>query len=260
VVNGQDTVVAPAVPTGARLAVAPARDGTVFGTSRGRVWRVSSSGKVTSSAPADVRSPSAIAASGRAVWIADVLGSGVTVLDAERLRPLRRLAIGRSLSAIAVDRRHAWIVDTGPARSIGGVLRPLGNGTVTRVSTTSFRVVGRPVPVGRRPLVVISDGTRVFVGNHGDRTVSVIRASDGRLLATIATGRVRPRALVASGSRLWVAGDGVAGVLAVGLRDSGSDRRTIRLEGEPAALAAAHGAVWAATQAGEVRRIEDLGD
>ena len=50
------------------------------------------------------------------------------------------------------------------------------SGQVTMLNSQALAVVGRPLPVGNRPagIAVSPDGTRVFVANSEDNTVTVL--------------------------------------------------------------------------------------
>jgi YVTN family beta-propeller protein len=81
-----------------------------------------------------------------------------------------------------------------------------GNGTVLRVNTVTeeFTSIGvGPLPFG---VAVLPDGSRVYVTNQGDNSVSVISVAEGKTLATITVGRFPLGIAVApDGKRVYVA-------------------------------------------------------
>jgi len=58
-------------------------------------------------------------------------------------------------------------------------------------------------PVGNMPLGLAFDGTNIWVANVSDNTVTKLRASDGQILQTIATG-TSPGFIAFDGADIWV--------------------------------------------------------
>jgi YVTN family beta-propeller protein len=87
------------------------------------------------------------------------------------------------------------------------------SGTVTVVDTATDAVVGTPISVGNTPssVVVNPTGTRVYVTNAGDSTVSVIDTTSNPP-GTIATITVGPEpfaiAINPVGTRVYVSNNG----------------------------------------------------
>lgn len=84
-------------------------------------------------------------------------------------------------------------------------------GTVTVVNTANDTVLAPPIPVGNSPIgaVVNPTGTRVYVTNGGDNTVSVIDATSNKVMATINVGP-EPFGIAVNpaGTRVYVANNG----------------------------------------------------
>jgi YVTN family beta-propeller protein len=80
-------------------------------------------------------------------------------------------------------------------------------GTLTTIDTATHMAVGEPIKVGANPkgLVVSRGGTRIYVANEADNTVSVIDTDTNTGLASISVGR-GPNAVALSpdGARLYV--------------------------------------------------------
>jgi YVTN family beta-propeller protein len=71
------------------------------------------------------------------------------------------------------------------------------------------------IPVGRQagPIAISPDCQRVYVANFGDRTVSVIAASDNTVVATVLSGGVRQLAVSPDGNRVYMTLGAVVRVL-----------------------------------------------
>ena len=118
------------------------------------------------------------------------------------------------------------------------------SGTVTVVDTATDAVLGSPISVGNSPLAVVVNptGTRVYVTNAGDATVSVIDATSSPP-AAIATINVGPEpfaiAINPAGTRVYVSNNGAGTNNTVSVIDTGSNAviATITAGFGPAGLA-----------------------
>jgi serine/threonine-protein kinase len=96
------------------------------------------------------------------------------------------------LLAVAPDQRTLWV----PSHSAGSI----------ELVDTDSNNVSRRVPVAPNPHGVIFAGARAYVVNHESNLVTVLNATDARLLATISVGRSpHSGALSPEGSHLAVA-------------------------------------------------------
>jgi YVTN family beta-propeller protein len=75
------------------------------------------------------------------------------------------------------------------------------------VSSASAAAVVNTIPVGSDPVAVSSDGTRVWVANNGDNTVSEIDALTGTVVNTIPVG-TSPEGVSSDGTHVWVTNTG----------------------------------------------------
>jgi len=118
------------------------------------------------------------------------------------------------------------------------------SGTVTVVDTATDAVLGSPISVGNSPfgVVVNPTGTRVYVTNAGDTTVSVIDATSSPP-AAIATINVGPEpfgiAINPAGTRVYVSNNGAGTNNTVSVIDTGSNTviATVTVGFGPAGLA-----------------------
>lgn len=85
------------------------------------------------------------------------------------------------------------------------------SGTVTVVDTANDAVLGPPISVGNSPIgaVVNPTGTKVYITNSGDSTVSVIDATSNTVTATISVGPAPLGiAINPAGTRVYVGNNG----------------------------------------------------
>ena len=110
---------------------------------------------------------------------------------------------------MSVQGASTWDIN-GVASSVAGLS---GSGTVTVVDTRTDALLGSPISVGNTPgaVVVNPTGTRVYVTNAGDATVSVIDATSNPP-AAMATINVGPQpfaiAINPAGTRVYVSNNG----------------------------------------------------
>ncbi|MDD5074617.1 MAG: DUF4215 domain-containing protein [Candidatus Peribacteraceae bacterium] len=93
----------------------------------------------------------------------------------------------------------------------------LGNNVVHVIDTATNTVVGNPIPVGKNPIDILLSGSKVFVANYDDNTISVINTGTNSVTKTIPLGgqvyvsqgggtvKTRhPRSLTIAGTNLYV--------------------------------------------------------
>lgn len=111
------------------------------------------------------------------------------------------------------------------------------------------------ISVGRDPYGVSADGTRVWVTNDADGTVSEIQASTGTVIDTIAVGG-KPLGVSADGTHVWVANN-ADGTVSEIEASSGSVIDTIPAGREPVGVSSDGDDVWVANPGPEtVTEIE----
>jgi YVTN family beta-propeller protein len=76
------------------------------------------------------------------------------------------------------------------------------------IDAATNKVVGMPIPVGKSPfgVAVTPDGSKVYVANEDDNTVSVIDAATNTVVGTIPVGTIpQGVAVTPDGSKVYVA-------------------------------------------------------
>jgi DNA-binding beta-propeller fold protein YncE len=131
-------------------------------------------------------SPSAMAASPGAVWVANTGDGTVSRIDARSGKPVGTpIEVGEDPGAVAVGAGSVWVAN-------------FGDGTVTRIDARAGRPVGEPIPVGRGPTDLAVGRGRIWVATELDRVVKI----------NPRTGRVAgPPIIVKSGGALALGGD-----------------------------------------------------
>jgi streptogramin lyase len=180
--------------------------------------------------------PGAIVFGGDRVWVADESGRGITAINAEggrvvkrgiapHLTPLR-LAVGAggvwvSSAATGSVRRidlgtavagPPVVVGRGPSGvTVGGGSVWVANSrsdSVTRLDPTTRALLGAPIAVGGRPGGIDAGTSFVWVANAKDDTVSRIDIESGETVGDpIAVGR-HPGAVTVDREAVWVADNG----------------------------------------------------
>jgi streptogramin lyase/predicted Ser/Thr protein kinase len=180
--------------------------------------------------------PGAIVFGGDRVWVADESGRGITAINAEggrvvkrgiapHLTPLR-LAVGAggvwvSSAATGSVRRidlgtavagPPVVVGRGPSGvTVGGGSVWVANSrsdSVTRLDPTTRALLGAPIAVGGRPGGIDAGTSSVWVANAKDDTVSRIDIESGETVGDpIAVGR-HPGAVTVDREAVWVADNG----------------------------------------------------
>ncbi|HKA37775.1 MAG TPA: S-layer homology domain-containing protein [Thermoanaerobaculia bacterium] len=99
------------------------------------------------------------------------------------------------------------------SRTVDGALkRGSRRAALDQFWTTQNSTVMGLTTVGLDPVLLASDGADIWVANHGEATVSRVRASDGKLLETW-TGATQAWAVLSAMGRIFVTGDDNPGKL-----------------------------------------------
>jgi len=180
--------------------------------------------------------PGAIVFGGARLWVADEDGAGVTAINAQGGRVVRRgiaphatplrLAFGAgavwvssasTASVRRIDRATAKadapiLVGRGPAGlTVGGGLVWIANSrseTVTRVDPSIRAIFGDPIRVGARPGGIDAGTSTVWVANSADDTVSRIDIESGETVGGPISVGPQPGAVAVGGEAVWVANNG----------------------------------------------------
>jgi YVTN family beta-propeller protein len=97
-------------------------------------------------------------------------------------------------------------------------------------------------PVGSGPSAVAFDGSKVWVANSNDGTLSVLRVADGSLVMTVTAG-ITPTALAFDSAKMWVANQGSNTVSAFRVSD-GSLVGTYSVGSAPQGIAYDNANMW----------------
>lgn len=152
--------------------VANAADGTVS-----RIEPESGS----ASAPVDIGGSGVLALAGGAegIWAARTVGVVPDGVEVVRLDPGTGEPVGKAVGLtgavpldLAVGAGSVWVTDVGGVRPPD----PPRAGTVTRIDPRTSAVIGRPLPVGRRPSA-IAVGASAWIASAGDRSVTPIEVA-----------------------------------------------------------------------------------
>jgi len=181
-------------------------------------------------------SPGAIVFGGGRLWVADEDGAGVTAIDANGDKVLKRgiaphatplrLAAGagaiwvssastgsiRRIDLGAATAGAPILVGRGPAGvTVGGGLVWVANSraeTVTRVNPPTRSILGDPIPVGARPGGIDAGTDTVWVANSANDDVSRIDIESGESAGSPIEVGPRPGAVAVGGEAVWVANNG----------------------------------------------------
>jgi len=170
--------------------------------------------------------PGAVAAFGRAVWIAPSSGL-LTRLDARTGRPSEEIDPNTSVAAFAVEAGAIWVADTEA-------------GTVTRVDPNTELLT--PIPVGGRPSAIALGAGGVWVANRGDDNVVRIDPTTRSVVTTIGVGKGPVGVAVGAGS-VWVANSGDGTVSRID-PESNREIEKIPVGESPQSIVAANGRIW----------------
>jgi DNA-binding beta-propeller fold protein YncE len=211
---------------------------------RGRLLRLDpETGRVLKTIDVGGR-PGPIALGGGRVWIADEDGRGVTAVNSEGGRVLRRGLPPQTTNLhLAFGAHGLWV-------SIAAT------GSIRRLDPADF-TSGEPIRVGRGPAgLTVADGL-VWVANSRSGTVSKVDPATRQLLGDPIEVGGHPGGIDAGTSAVWVANAADGTVTKIDLESGQPDGDPIQVGPEPGAVAVGGEAVWVANNGdGTVTRIE----
>jgi serine/threonine protein kinase/streptogramin lyase len=188
--------------------------------------------------------PGPIVYGGGRVWVADTEGAGITAVNTNGGRVVRRdLAPHTAPLRLASGAGGLWV-------SVAE------HGTVRRIDLSSF-AVGAPIPAGRRPTgITVADGLVWVADTRGGSVTRVDPSLQAVSGAPIAVGD-HPGGIDAGTSAVWVTAAGEDAVRRLDLPSGEPDGGPIAVGPEPAAIAVGTTAVWVVNDGdGSVTRIE----
>jgi YVTN family beta-propeller protein len=176
--------------------------------------------------------PAEIAVAGGSVWVANTLGGAVSRIDPRTGTVTQTVRLGGSLAAIASGTHELWVAEAGDKALIG---IDSETGTATQTVSLAARPSGLAVGYGA-----------VWVASHDAGTVTEIDSRSKQAVATVSVGQ-GPAALATGAGSVWVVNnlDGTVSRL-----DPRTSRvvATIAVGSGPVALAFAEGSLWVANK------------
>jgi DNA-binding beta-propeller fold protein YncE len=129
-------------------------------------------GAVTTASSALGDEPLGIAFDGTNIWTANIgPPTSVSIIDPQTYAATTVGTGFASLRGVLYDGAHIWVTD----RNAGTLLKLSPAGAILQTVT-----------VGTHPLLPVFDGANIWVPNGGDNSISVVQASSGNVVATIA--------------------------------------------------------------------------
>ena len=188
--------------------------------------------------------PGPIALGGGRVWVADEEGRGVTAVNSDGGRVLRRGLPPRAEPLrLAVGAGGLWA-----SSATAGNVRRIDLGDLE---------AGEPIPVGRGPAGVTVAAGLVWVANSRSNTVSKVDPSIHAVLGDPVEVGDRPGGIDAGTSTIWVASAAEDAVTRIDLASGEREGGAVEVGPEPGAVAIGGGAVWVVNNGdGTVTRIE----
>ncbi|HEV7616197.1 MAG TPA: serine/threonine-protein kinase [Solirubrobacterales bacterium] len=188
--------------------------------------------------------PGPIALGGGRVWVADDGGRGVTAVNAEGGRVVRRGLVPHSAPLrLGVGAGGLWV-----SSASAGNVRRIDLGTLA---------VDPAIPVGRGPAGVTVASGLVWVANSRGNTVSKVDPSIHSVLGDPIEVGGRPGGIDAGTSTVWVASASEDAVIRIDLESGERTGAPIEVGAEPGAVAVGGEAVWVADNGeGAITRIE----
>ncbi len=188
--------------------------------------------------------PGPIALGGGRVWVADEQGAGVTAVNSEGGRVVRRgLAPHSAPLRLGVGAGGLWV-----SSASAGNVRRIDLGTLQ---------VDAPIPVGRGPAGVTVAHGLVWVANSRGGTVSKVDPSIHSVLGDPIDVGGRPGGIDAGTDTVWVASAAEDAITRIDLESGERTGAPIEVGAEPGAVAVGESAVWVADNGeGAITRIE----
>jgi len=188
--------------------------------------------------------PAAIALGGGRVWVADADGAGVTAVNAEGGRVVRR-GIGTHAAPLrlAVGAGGLWVSSA-------------STGTLRRVDLSTMRP-GRGILVGRGPAGVTVAHGLVWIANTRGDTVSTVDTATQVVVGDQVEVGDQPGGIDAGTDTVWVSLTGEGAVARIAADSGQREGAPVEVGPEPGAVAVGKSAVWVANNGdGTVTRIE----
>ena len=185
----------------------------IGGTSPGKLYVIdpaTAPGPVTTLSSALGNEPTGITTDGSFIWTANFLGS-VSRVDPDSGAPNNFSTGFTDPEGMVFDGTNVWVTDA-------------GDSTIKKLDSNG--VVMQSIAVGSFPQFPVFDGSNIWVPNRASNSVSVIRARDGQVLATLTgNGLSGPVQAAFDGQRILVTnvdGDSISGWKAADLTPLGS--------------------------------------
>jgi DNA-binding beta-propeller fold protein YncE/predicted Ser/Thr protein kinase len=209
----------------------------------GKVLRVDPDKGVIDEVPVG-GSPGAIVSGGGRIWVADEDGAGITAINAEGARVIKRgLAPHATPLRLAVGAGGLWVSSA-------------STGTVRRIDLGTM-AVDAPILAGRGPAGVTVGHGFVWVANSRGGTVSRVDPSLHTVIGDPISVGARPGGIDAGTETVWVASTAEATVSRIDMESGETMGDPIRVPLDPGAVAVGSKAVWiASNHDGTVTRIE----
>jgi YVTN family beta-propeller protein len=196
--------------------------------------------------PLDNRTPTGLAVTPSAVWVAEGRLGSIAQVDPQYKRVIDTIPVAQSSDAGSV------------ASGGGSVWAVFGNSTLVRVTPSTGRVSGSGYAGGGPSGIVFAEGA-VWVANSGDATVDRFNPdtfSSGPVGTPTTVGR-QPSSIAYGEDALWVTNAGDMPGTVTRIDPASGSVRTIEVGARPSAVAVGNGAVWVANSGdGTVSRID----
>ncbi len=187
------------------------------------------------------RSPSAIAAGGGSIWVANAQDGTVSRIDRKHDDQVVSIAVGDDPGGLAFGAGALWVTNAGQR-------------TVAQVDPRTNRVV-RSYDIANGPRGIAAGFGAVWVASEADRTVTRLDVNGGAEIKPIDVP-ANPTALVAGAGALWVTSE-EGGIVSRIEPRTGTVLKSITVGDGPVAVAVGAGAVWVANRQGAtVSRID----
>jgi YVTN family beta-propeller protein len=184
-------------------------------------------------------SPSGVAISPEAAWVANTDGDSVSRIDTPERTVVDTISVGRSPGAIAACEGAVWVANS-------------RDGTVTRIDPGSDQPVDT-IPVGTDPSGIACAAGKIWVANSGDGTITSIDPAHNTPAPPLP---IAASQLAAGGGSLW-AGRGTSGRVVRIDPTTGRVTASIAVGDGLAGLAFGDGALWVANASdGTVSRLD----
>jgi YVTN family beta-propeller protein len=190
-------------------------------------------------------SPTAIAAGGGSVWVANIDADTVSRIDPVKQTTIDTIQVGNDPDGIAFGGGFTWVTN--------GL-----DGTVTQIDPATNTPV-QAIPVGSGPAGVAVDSHYVWVANSNDGTVTRIDLRTDKPLAPIPVGQSADGVAIGFGS-VWVTSQASGNVTRIDER-TGEVIQPIEAGSGADAVAAGPDSVWVANELDStVTRIDPVSD